>query len=455
MPLFGPPNISMLKVRRDVGGLLKALDYKDSKIRADAAQALGDLKDRRAIQRLSVRAFTDEPAVREAAARALLQIDANWRESESGRVGLREVGVPHVKVLRQLRWTSGASWVAGWSKAAAALGEIADERAVEALVDAATVDTVKLEGFYVHVDDFAKTREAIVEVLRKIGGERAINLLAAKLKADARCAAAQVLGEMRDARAVPALVAVLPRAFEAKRNVIEALGKIGDPRAAEALLDALGQYSEEADKVAAIKALGLIGDRRAVDTLSKMVRGPYGAAAMNALRQIGELGDVEPMITVLRAAGSAQEYERLAAIDTLRESHDPRAVEAMVDVAINDYIFANVREAAEKAVINAADPHAVAPVIAALGQEEMLQETLEAGKRMLGQLVNLLADRLSPEDLRALADLKDGTRVVKNWGERWDSYNERREWVPGTVTVEFATVREHARRELTRRGLKA
>jgi HEAT repeat protein len=323
------------------------------------------------------------------------------------------------------------------------------------LVDAATVDTVKLEGFYVHVDDFAKTREAIVEVLRKIGGERAINLLAAKLKADARCAAAQVLGEMRDARAVPALVAVLPRAFEAKRNVIEALGKIGDPRAAEALLDALGQYSEEADKVAAIKALGLIGDRRAVDTLSKMVRGPYGAAAMNALRQIGELGDVEPMITVLRAAGSAQEYERLAAIDTLRESHDPRAVEAMVDVAINDYIFANVREAAEKAVINAADPHAVAPVIAALGQEEMLQETLEAGKRMLGQLVNLLADRLSPEDLRALADLKDGTRVVKNWGERWDSYNERREWVPGTVTVEFATVREHARRELTRRGLKA
>ncbi len=44
MPIFGPPDISKLKARRDVKGLLAALSYKkDAEIRRQAAIALAEL----------------------------------------------------------------------------------------------------------------------------------------------------------------------------------------------------------------------------------------------------------------------------------------------------------------------------------------------------------------------------------------------------------------------------
>ena len=53
MALFGRPNIRRLKNRRDIGGLLKALDYKkDENIRSQAAEALGDLKEKSAVEPL-------------------------------------------------------------------------------------------------------------------------------------------------------------------------------------------------------------------------------------------------------------------------------------------------------------------------------------------------------------------------------------------------------------------
>lgn len=59
MPLFGPPDIEKLKARRDVQGLIKALSYqKDSnkdtplRTRSEAARALGDIGDPAAIPAL-------------------------------------------------------------------------------------------------------------------------------------------------------------------------------------------------------------------------------------------------------------------------------------------------------------------------------------------------------------------------------------------------------------------
>ena len=43
MPLFGPPNIEKLKEKRDVTGLLKALDHRDTATRLNAEHALNEL----------------------------------------------------------------------------------------------------------------------------------------------------------------------------------------------------------------------------------------------------------------------------------------------------------------------------------------------------------------------------------------------------------------------------
>ena len=49
--LFGPPDVENLKAKKDVEGLTKALEYKkDNDVRAEAAVALGKLRDERAIE---------------------------------------------------------------------------------------------------------------------------------------------------------------------------------------------------------------------------------------------------------------------------------------------------------------------------------------------------------------------------------------------------------------------
>lgn len=70
MGIFGPPNIEKMKAKKNVKGLIKALDssYKD-RVRIDAAEALGQIGDPKAIEALEVSLMNDE--VGKAAAEAL------------------------------------------------------------------------------------------------------------------------------------------------------------------------------------------------------------------------------------------------------------------------------------------------------------------------------------------------------------------------------------------------
>ena len=79
-----------------------------------------------------------------------------------------------------------------------------------------------------------------------------------------RKAAAQVLGEIGDVRAVePLIVALKNKHEDLRKTAAEALGKIGDARAVEPLRVALKDEDRDVRKAAA-KALGKIGDARAV-----------------------------------------------------------------------------------------------------------------------------------------------------------------------------------------------
>jgi HEAT repeat protein len=373
MPIFRPPNIEKLREKRDVDGLIKALRGKDPVVRRDAADALG---------------------------------------------------------------------------------EIGDERAVEALVEAGTSDTLHMNP--TKLDDLATVHNAIASALRKIGVGRAVELLAAKLKTRARSRAAWLLGELQDPRAVPPLLEVLSEPFGPRSDAIGALGKLGDARAIEPLLAVIRRATAErayGDRSKAIDALGLIGDPSAAGPL--VATAGSDAAVIQALRQMGALdalGDPNSLITTLRS-GSYPEGDRLAAVFALKDSRDPRAVEALVEVALTDDTSESVRRAAEKAVISMANPHAVALLTAALGRREVERDTtLQSGKRMLHQLVDTMLQQLSAEDLLAVARLEDGERTVKCLGWEWDSYNEEREWVSGTVPIEFQEERALAEAELARRG---
>jgi HEAT repeat protein len=76
MGLFGPPRISELEAKRDVAGLIKALDYKNSNvndlmIRRLAAAALGKIGDPRGVEPLAIALTAEDESMREYAAVAL------------------------------------------------------------------------------------------------------------------------------------------------------------------------------------------------------------------------------------------------------------------------------------------------------------------------------------------------------------------------------------------------
>ena len=143
-------------------------------------------------------------------------------------------------------------------QAAEALGEMRDPRAIEPLIG------ISLESMY--LDCRIKAVEALVNM---------------------------------GSQAVTYLIEIMRRKYSPGRNrAAEILGKIGDPRAVEPLVEALG---DEDIRYAAAEALSSIQDPKALHFLLQVVKGKdhdaRDAAAM-ALINIGAPA-LEPMIKLL------------------------------------------------------------------------------------------------------------------------------------------------------------
>lgn len=147
MGMFGPPDVEKLAAAKDVKGLIKALSYKDPWIAKEAAKALGPLKDPRAVEplikALSVKAVcTDaigalgiirDPHAVEPLMEIFLKNEPNGITVAQalGRLGPPAVdgliGALYSEHERDVRW-----------RAAEALGDIGDPKAIPALTQAAS-----------------------------------------------------------------------------------------------------------------------------------------------------------------------------------------------------------------------------------------------------------------------------------------------------------------------------
>jgi HEAT repeat protein/tetratricopeptide (TPR) repeat protein len=238
--------------------------------RIEAAEALGEIGDSRAIWSLSV-AFKDRDiGVRIAVVEALGKIGEPALDrltiifqSSHGRVlevvieVLGKIGEPAIKPLllllnndaRSRPITSVKAFVKigqpaviplinnlkhripkGRWGSAKSLGEIGDPRAVEPLIQALN-------------DSNIGVRIAVVEALGKIGSPRAI---------------------------VPLIDAIRDEVYQVRVSVVEALGEIGDPRALEPLSHALTDEVYQV-RVSVVEALGEIGGPGVVEPLSHAV----------------------------------------------------------------------------------------------------------------------------------------------------------------------------------------
>ena len=268
--LFGK-DVKKLKQSRDVQGLVLALKNRDPKIQYDAAEALGDLGDSRAVEPLVTALKNDEFS------------GVRWKAAEA----LSKLGSPAVPALigalrhedDDVRW-----------KAAIALGEIGDPQAVEPLI-----------LLLCDEDRFVKSHAALA--LGSIG-EPAVNPLLRALRegdGNLRWGAAIALGKIRDPRAVEPLIRALADKYENVRaESASSLGAIGKP-ALGPLLRFL-KFSEGPERLEVVMALGELHDTDAIQPLIQMLESAdedERKAIADALDAI-LIPTVEPLVRKLR-----------------------------------------------------------------------------------------------------------------------------------------------------------
>lgn len=204
-------NVKRLKEKRDVDALICTLCDKDVTVQYEATEALGDLRDHRAIGPLMALLTGDE------------YTSIRWKAAEA----LAKIGTPAVEPL--ITALSHQNDDVRW-KAAIALGEIGDGRAIHPLIELLKDN-----------DRFIKGRAAYA--LGKIGSPAVIPLIIALDTGDGslRWGAAIALGKIRDERAIRPLIRALGDRYENVRSeAVAALGVFGDA-ILDPILDALQQ----------------------------------------------------------------------------------------------------------------------------------------------------------------------------------------------------------------------
>jgi len=180
MGLFGPPDVSQLKTKKNVKGLIKALEYqKDWRVRELAARALGELGAVEAVNALINKLKDFSEVVENTAADALVEIgksaiddlvsalaDPDRREYVAHvLVDIGGDAIPALSEVVEKGWFMNARKYAAWT-----LGKIGDSSAVDAL----------LKGV---LDEDPNVRKAAAQAMLEIG-EEAIEQLNVALKND-------------------------------------------------------------------------------------------------------------------------------------------------------------------------------------------------------------------------------------------------------------------------------
>jgi HEAT repeat protein/beta-lactamase regulating signal transducer with metallopeptidase domain len=221
-----------------------------------------------------------------------------------------------------------------------------------------------------------------------------------------RLAAVQSLGQLTDPRAVDALVQALRTDTDARvrEAAAEALGEIDSPRALPGLIAALGAERVGAVRAKIAWALGEIGDARAVEALGSVVRDPEVEVRRQAVEALGELESKAAVPMLLPALRDSDVETRKNAAEALGQLQSADAI-AGLSVATRDS-EPEVRKQAVEALGQISDKRALPALEAATRdhEAEVRRQAVEA----IGQLDDL---RAAPPAV--IAATRDADRAVR------------------------------------------
>lgn len=275
MPLFGPPNIQRLKEKRNIKGLINALENKDKEVANKAIAAL-----------VEIGASVVEPL-----------IGALENKKPHRRVAMALGGLGDIRAVEPLISILKAEDSFVRTATAEALGVLGDARAVGPLIHA-------LE------DNQRNVQHAALTSLGEIGNSRSVEALIDTLKSnddETAAIAAKALRQIGDLRAVDPLIARL------------------EQKPADRRYSYIGSYQQQA-----IITLGRLGDKRAVKPLIEAMKEPDTCKdALRALRGFGDPRAVKPAINAIKNQYSSTPFVNTIAIELI-EKVGPRAIKSLV-----------------------------------------------------------------------------------------------------------------------------
>jgi len=241
----------------------EALKDKDTKVRMNAASALGEIGDKSAIPLLKEALKDKDTVVRMSAASALEMIGD-------------KSAIPLLKEALKDKSESVKIY------AAMALYRIGDKSAIPLLKESLK-------------DKDMKARMYAAMALGKIGDKSAIPLLKEALKDKdtvVRMYAARALGEIGDKSAIPLLKEALKdKNVSVRVWASSALGKIGDKSAIPLLKEAL-KNKDTGIRMYAASALGEIGDKSAISLLKEALKDKNSRITVNAVRSLMKISKI-------------------------------------------------------------------------------------------------------------------------------------------------------------------
>ncbi len=227
-------------------------------------------------------------------------------------------------LIMRLKDQNTAVWIA----ATEALGKIGDERGVEPLMDvlARYYETSHPFGLeQINDPPDHKISRALIQI-----GSNAIPALTKGLKCptpNMRIAIALILGRIKDKEAIAALIeAIGDNNNEAQRMIIWALGQIRDDTCVPVLIDVLKSDVIYSVKYECVQALGLIGGNDALEILIEVLTDNTG-------QQSTAISDHSGSISVQT---SEHVQLRQAAAYALRDLGDKKAIVPLYNVLVTE-----------------------------------------------------------------------------------------------------------------------
>lgn len=360
-----------LKTRNSVMKISEAmLDSRRSmNTRTLLARALGNTNDRDAVEPLIQILAVDDRGLREAAKKSLEKItklttgnDSAWwnewwslNKTKTREQWLEDIVLKQEENEKQLESKISQMKLEVAQNSIKLLESRPDRMDPKPLIEAIKSDYPEVKIFA--AKELVKIKDpSVVDVL--------IHAISDK-EEEVRIEVVQALGEIGDERAVKPLVNALnDESLAVREKTAKALGKLEKREAGDALILALSSNTDLSIVSAVIEALGQIGDTMAVDPLIVFMAHKEPIIRENTAAALGKLRDSRAVESLIVALNDEQERVRWYAADSLGKIGNPVCVDSLIKLLSDT--SARVRESAVTALGQIGNQQAIESLIKAL-----------------------------------------------------------------------------------------